>query len=242
MPIILAKRDPDAKELMDGENCDLERLYNTYRQFRFVNVISRSKWIYRQWIKPLTLRHPDKVYSLLDIGFGGGDIPLQMARWANRDGLKLKVIGIEVDRRAYDYVRTLNWPENASFRLIDIHDLAERGEQFDFVISNHMLHHLNHQQFSQMLECAVRVCKQFVLFIDLKRSDIAYALFGAATCPFFRNSYIHHDGLSSLRRSYTYRELKELAPPGWEVRRVFPFRLVLSRRVTHKDNDPVAMS
>ncbi|HKF94939.1 MAG TPA: methyltransferase domain-containing protein [Gammaproteobacteria bacterium] len=231
MPIMLAERDPDAREIMDEPDCDLDQLYNTYRQFRFVNVISRPRWIYRKWLKPVMVTQPDASYSLLDIGFGGGDISLQIANWANQDGLKLKVTGIEIDGRACDYVRTLNSPENASFRLIDIHDLVERGEQFDFVISNHMVHHLNYEQFTDMLECATRACKRFVLFIDLKRSDIAYVLFGAATYPFFRNSYIHHDGLSSLRRSYTFSELKELAPPGWQVTPLFPFRLVLSRRV-----------
>src|SRR5918999_1228397 len=132
MPIMLAERDPHAKEIMDDTGCDLDRLYNTYHQFRFVNAfISRSKSIYRRWIRPAMVR-PDQTYSLLDIGFGGGDIPLKIAQWANRDGCKLKVTGVEIDARAYDYVRTLNWPKNVSFRLIDIHDLAERGEQFDF--------------------------------------------------------------------------------------------------------------
>lgn len=215
---------------MDDPDCDLDMLHNTYRQFRFVNVISRVRWIYRRWIRPVMKARPDQRYSLLDIGFGGGDIALQMARWANREGFQLEVTGIEIDRRAYDYVRTLKRPDNASFRLIDIHDLAAGGERFDFVISNHMVHHLDRDEFNKMLKSATRVCTRFVLFVDLKRSDFAYMLFAAATYPFFRNSYIRHDGLSSLRRSYTFHELKALAPPSWRVTRLFPFRLALSRR------------
>lgn len=230
MPMILAKRDPDAREFMDEPDCDARKLQNTYRQFRLINVISRSGWIYRRWIKS-AMTDPQQRYSLLDVGFGGGDIALKMARLANRDGFKLAVTGIEIDHRAYDYVRALEWPENVSFRLIDIHDLVETGEQFDFVISNHMLHHLDHAGFDRMLATAARVCKRFVLFVDLKRSDIAYILFGVAAYPFFRKSYIHHDGLSSLRRSYTFRELESLAPPGWKVTRLFPFRLALSHWV-----------
>jgi 2-polyprenyl-3-methyl-5-hydroxy-6-metoxy-1,4-benzoquinol methylase len=227
LPIMLAKRDPHAREIMDEPDCDPDKLYNTYRQFRFINVISRAKWIYRRWIKPVMTRLHEPC-SLLDIGFGGGDIALQFAGWANHDGLKLNVTGIEIDRRSYDYVQTLDLPENASFRLVDVRDLAASGERFDFVISNHMLHHLDEQTFHQMLSDAAKISTRLVLFVDLRRSDIAYLIFGAATYPFFRKSYIRHDGLSSLRRSYTFQELTALAPPDWKVARLFPFRLVLS--------------
>ena len=35
------------------------------------------------------------------------------------------------------------------------------------------------------------------------------------------------DGLRSIRRSYRRGELEAIAPPGWEVRRIFPNRLVM---------------
>jgi 2-polyprenyl-3-methyl-5-hydroxy-6-metoxy-1,4-benzoquinol methylase len=235
MPIVLKSRDPDAREIMDEPDCDLGRLHNTYRQFRFVNVISRADWIYRHWIKP-SIANPKQTCSLLDVGFGGGDIALQIACRANRDGINLEVTGIEIDRRAYDYVLTLERPENVVFRLVDIHELAARGERFDFVISNHMVHHLDHHEFNRMLKAAARICKRCVLFIDLRRSDLAYVLFAAAAYPLFHKSYIVHDGLVSLRRSYTFHELKGIAPPGWVVRRLFPFRLVLSYCRTQLEN------
>lgn len=235
MPVLLAKRDPDAKEVMDEPDCDLGRLHNTYRQFRFVNVMARPGWIYRRWIKP-AMTDARRSYSLLDVGFGGGDIALQLARRANRDGMKLNVTGIEIDRRAYDYVQTLTYPDNVTFRLIDLRELVERGERFDFIISNHMLHHLDREAFSRMLGDAARICKRFVLFIDLRRSDLAYVLFAAAAYPFFRKSFIPHDGLASLRRSYTIRELRQLAPPGWKLTRLFPFRLALSHQVASRDS------
>jgi|SRR5680860_6551 len=229
MPIMLGHRDADAHEIMDDPNCDAQTLHNTYRQFRYVNAISRSKWIYQRWVRPAMKANRAQTHSLLDIGFGGGDIVFQMARWAEQDDLKLNATGVELDSRALAYVRTLQWPRNVSFRVADVHNLAASGERFDFVISNHMLHHLNQRQFGEMLTSAATVSKRFVLFIDLRRSDMAYLLFAAGTRPLFRNSYIHHDGLASLRRSYTFNELKQITPPGWKVRRLFPFRLVLSR-------------
>ncbi|MCI0400462.1 MAG: methyltransferase domain-containing protein [Gammaproteobacteria bacterium] len=215
---------------MDDPNCDLEMLYNTYRQFRFINVLlSRSKVIYGDWIKP-AMSEQDRSYSLLDIGFGGGDIPLAIAQWAKTDGYKLRITGIDIDPRAVDYVNTLAWPENLYFRLASVQELVENGERFDFVISNHMLHHLNSAEFLEMLNSAALLSRRYAIFMDLERSDLAYCLFAIFALPVSWKSFIRHDGLVSLRRSYTFEELKRLTPSGWLVDRVFPFRLLLIRK------------
>ena len=62
---------------------------------------------------------------------------------------------------------------------------------------------------------------------DIARSRPAYLGFGVATWPFFRGSFIRADGLTSIRRSFTARELRMVLPGGWRVTREFPSRLVL---------------
>lgn len=213
---------------MDSPNCDSALLINTYRQFRLVNtLLSRANAVYRRWIRPAMVDR-NMHYSLLDIGFGGGDIAMNMARWAQSDGYRLEVTGIEIDRRAYEYVKTLEWPENATFRYQDAAGLVERGETFDFVISNHMLHHLDADVLPVMLDQAQRLARRRALFVDIHRSDLAYALFSMLTLMGFRHSCIRSDGLASIRRSYTRPELAAIAPPEWEVKTLTPFRLVLT--------------
>lgn len=227
MPVFLARRDPGAAEMMDDPECDRARLYNTYRQFRYINVaLSRSREVYRRWLRP-AMRERSRTWTLLDIGFGGGDIPLELARWAANDDIDLQITGIEIDERAVAYVRALERPENVEFRLSSTTDLLRDGERFDFVLSNHLLHHLSPGEFDSMLREAAELGERLAVMVDLQRSDIAYAAFSAFTLPFFRDSYIRCDGLASLKRSYTYRELRAAAPPGWKVQRLFPFRQVL---------------
>ncbi|MFQ5757392.1 MAG: methyltransferase domain-containing protein [Acidiferrobacterales bacterium] len=228
MPIFLARRGAELKEIMDDPDCDLEMLNNTYRQFRVINVVlSRAKAVYKRCIRP-AMQDRSRGYSLLDIGFGGGDIPIKYAEWATRDRYKLHVTGIEIDARAFDYVKRLSWPANVSFRLASVRDLIDSEERFDFVVSNHMLHHLHASQFHEMLDQAARLSRHITLFVDVARGDMAYALFACLTLPLFRDSFIRHDGLISIRRSYTFSELLSIAPRGWQVKRLFPFRLLLS--------------
>lgn len=227
MPVFLGKRDPDAVEMMELADCDRTMLYNTYRQFQYINAaLSRSRAVYRRWLKP-AMAESTRPYTLLDVGFGGGDIALKLARWAESDGIDLRITGIEVDTRAAEYVRNLDRPEKVIFRLASTTDLVQQGERYDFVVSNHLLHHLAPAEFGKMLEEVAQLTGRLALMVDLRRSDVAYATFGLFTLPFFRDSYIRADGLSSLRRSYTYAELRSVAPPGWDVRRLFPFRQVL---------------
>lgn len=227
MPLILGKRNPDAVEMMDDPDCDRTKLHNTYRQFRYINTsLSRSRAVYRRWLRP-AMADRSRDYSLLDVGFGGGDIPLKLAEWTAKDGHRLKITGVEVDARALDCVRGIKWPDNVRFRLASTTELVQMGERYDFVISNHLLHHLANGELARVLREIVQLSSRLALMVDLQRSDIAYALFATLTLPFFRDSYIRVDGLASLRRSYTQRELRDVAPPGWRVEPLIPFRQVL---------------
>jgi hypothetical protein len=61
---------------------------------------------------------------------------------------------------------------------------------------------------------------------DIARSRFAYGAFGLATAPLFPGSFIRADGLTSIRRSYTARELREAVGPGWRVIQQNPTRLL----------------
>jgi len=227
MPVFLRRRNTRLEERMDDPGCDLEKLHNTYYQFRHINaLLSRSRTLYTRWLRPAM--REDRRYRLLDIGFGGGDILLKLAQWAAKDGLDLHLTGVDIDPRACAWAATLDVPSTVTFLHCDVADLVEQGERFDFIIGNHMLHHLDGGGMSQMLSQAQQLCAGQVLFTDLARGDLAYALFWTLTAVGFPNSYIRCDGLTSLRRSYTFKELRALAPAGWQARKLRPFRLTLS--------------
>jgi 2-polyprenyl-3-methyl-5-hydroxy-6-metoxy-1,4-benzoquinol methylase len=116
-----------------------------------------------------------------------------------------------------------------SFRRAFSADLVAEGARFDFVVSNHVLHHLSARQLGGLLFDSERLVVDGgrVLHSDIERNSFAYVGFGLATWPFFRNSFIRADGLTSIRRSYTAQELRAAVPSPWRVVREFPSRLVL---------------
>jgi len=224
--ILLSKREPDLREKMDDPACDHRQLFNTYRHFACTNALfSGWKRIYARHMRPELKHSPTP--ALLDIGAGGGDIPRALRRLAKSDGIDLRVTAIDEDARAVRYMLPRVPDDGMTIRQCASRELVEEGARYDFVISNNVLHHLERASFGNLLNDARALAKRRVIMNDIHRSPVAYAVYTVLTAPWARRSFIGYDGRISIRRSYTYRELKAVAPPGWDVLRLFPYRLLL---------------
>ncbi len=227
MPVYLRHRQPELIEEMDKPDCNPDKLFRTYRHFASINsFLAGWRRIYTAYLKPQMGNRQD-TYSLLDIGFGGGDIPFALSEWAQADGINLEITAIETDQRALEYVQHLPENEHVSFLNCSSSDLVKKHEQFDFVISNNLLHHLSESETSELISDSSFLAKKLVVFNDIKRSDLGFMLYHAYSRLFFRNSFVTVDGLASIKRSYTHTELAQLTTTGWRVESLYPFRLLL---------------
>lgn len=214
---------------MDDQHADPVMLDRTYERFPLINaVVSRWRAVYRREIRPRARRRPIR---LLDVGAGGGDVSRALAAWSRRDGLKVAVTALDADARAIAWARSRG--SGVEYRCAHTSELAEAGEEFDLVISNHLLHHLGSDELATVLRDSVALVPDggLIMHRDIERSRFAYLGFSVGTWPFARNlladSFIRPDGLTSIRRAYTASELASVAPSGWQVRRAFPARLEL---------------
>jgi 2-polyprenyl-3-methyl-5-hydroxy-6-metoxy-1,4-benzoquinol methylase len=229
MDLLMRQRAVDAVEIMDGPDCDARLLQNTYRQFAVINrALAGWRRLYVRELRP-SLAANNAPATLLDIGAGGGDLAQMLARWARRDGLPLQITGIDPDPRAAAYAMGRPSMPGVEFRQAHSADLVREGQHFDFVISNHVLHHLSAHELQELLADSAALSNKKALHNDLRRSPAAYALFSAAALP-FRRSFIRADGLTSIRRSYTPAELTAIAPPGWTVETSPKFHQILALR------------
>ncbi len=221
----LAHRASTLTEYMDDPDCDPAALRRSYAGFRLVNPFV-SGWgdTYRRMIRPLLSTATER--TLLDVGCGGADIARGLARRARRDGLRLAITGIDPDPRAIEFARQHPAP-GVELRQASSTQLVAEGARFDFVISNHVLHHLDAGELERVIADSQRLTRVLAVHADIARSRWAFLGFGAATAPLFPGSFIRHDGLASIRRSYTAAELRSAVPPGWRVIRRAPSRLLL---------------
>ena len=228
----LASRDLDAIELMDDPDCDETMLGRTYQRFAAVNaVVSRPGRLYRRDIRPRAVEGGR--LRILDVGAGGGDLCRYLARRLRRDGLEADITALDADDRAIRWAAAHDDGAGVRYRSAFTHELVAEGVQYDVVVSNHVLHHLDAAGLSAVLRDSRGLVGPtgLVTHHDIARSRVAYGLFAAGTWPLSRNllagSFIRVDGLLSIRRSYTVRELAAVAPQGWTVRGHLPARVEL---------------
>ncbi len=224
MSVDLRYRDTEVRELMDDPACDELALRRTYARFGLVNrLVAGWRRTYAELLRPRL--STDRTTTLLDVGSGGGDLARTLAGWARADGLRLAVTGVDPDPRALAFVRDQPPVEGVTYRATDTTALVAAGERFDLVTSNHLLHHLEPDGLTRVLQECTRLAGELVVHSDLRRSRAAYLGWSVAARPAARDTFLHTDGLRSIRRSFTPAELAAVAPTGWRVEPQRPFRL-----------------
>ena len=153
---------------------------------------------------------------------------MALASWARRDGLRVEVTGIDPDERAHEYAASRPRVPGVTFERAASRDLVAEGRRFDLVFSNHVVHHLD-AGLSGTCSATARDWRGGSCCTATSRgADLPYGAYALATTGTFRGSFIHADGLMSIRRSYRPDELRRAVPAGWRVESPWPFRLLLS--------------
>jgi SAM-dependent methyltransferase len=159
---------------------------------------------------------------LLDVGCGSADLPSFLLR---RIGNGLVAVGTDLKllhlRQASPEIRRV---------VADVRALPFRAGSFDVVTASLFLHHFDGSDAAAVLRALFGLARRALVVNDLHRARVPY-LFGRAFFPLlFRSPVSVNDGLLSIRRAFTRRELRacfeEAGIPGVRVLRSFPYRLV----------------
>lgn len=166
--------------------------------------------------------------SVLDIGAGIGDIPLHLQQSAARRGLKLQTFALDLNARHLEIARE-ELPDRSGVLLLrgDAFRLPFADESVDVVHSSLFLHHFRPSEIQVLLREFSRVSKVGWVMNDLERHGLPLWFF-RTTWPIFARSYITRlDGTASIRRAYTFEEMRDVIREfeNTKIKRRFPFRL-----------------
>jgi len=174
---------------------------------------------------------------MLDAACGGGDAVLDAARWAERRGRALRVVGLDLSETALevagDRVRTADLDGSLvaiDWVLGDALGALPEGP-FDLVSSSLFLHHLSDDDVVSFLS-ACRDRTASIRMEDLRRTRTGHLLAWLTLRAVSRSRVAHVDGPRSVRAAWRSGELLRLATDaGLEecrTRRVWPQRLLLA--------------
>lgn len=189
----------------------LNRYFGSYRLVRL---------FLRRWLRP-----NDNV-RVLDLATGSGDIPRIVVELARKIGAAVRVDAVDFQQSTVEIARELSssFPE-ISYHCADIHHFGENGS-YDIVLFSLALHHFNAEEAAQLLRRCRDLSRGPVLVADLRRGWLAKVGVHLLTTTVFREAMTRNDARVSAERSFSFRELHDLArAAGWKNfgHRRFPF-------------------
>lgn len=211
--------------------------YDRFLQdIRLVNRFAGDKLALRRTLISEIRREGLKSFSVLDVGAGSGVLLRAVAEAARKMDAKVRLVGLELNERSSRSIvhSSVEFPE---IRAVggNALSLPFADDSFDFTISSLFAHHLKDDEIVLALREMSRVSRKNVYLIDLHRHPAAYAAYKVFCVGFRISPLVRHDGSLSILKGFKPRELLAIADkadlPCSDVRRCFPFRLVLRREV-----------
>ena len=159
---------------------------------------------------------------LLDVGCGSADLP---ALLVERSGGKLLAVGVDIK-----LLHLREAPPGVARVVADVRRLPFAPGSFDVVTASLFLHHFNGPEVAETLRTLYALARRALVVNDLERSIVPYTFARLAFPWVLRSAVSVSDGLLSIRRAFTPRELRaafeEAGIPHVRIRSGFAYRLV----------------
>jgi len=217
-------------ELMDDPRLDDRRHGRALAGLRRLNRLAGTAR--RLWSE--LRREPGKAdpIRVLDVACGGGDLVLDLARFARASGRGLRCDGCDLSPVAVRFASEAahrSGYESSFFALDALRDPFPTG--YDFLVTSLFLHHLDDGDVTKLLARMAASARRGILVSDLERTRGGYVLAWLAPRAISRSPIVHHDGPVSVRGAFRQEEIRALAVAagleGFRLLQVWPERFLL---------------
>jgi 2-polyprenyl-3-methyl-5-hydroxy-6-metoxy-1,4-benzoquinol methylase len=217
-------------EIMDSQDYTDEELRGDFRNIRRANILTRTYRILINQMNDIIIKNGLKDFTILDVGTGMADVPLALAEHFSQNGTHAKIKGIDPNPRAIKVANEfINGHQGIEFEVKSIQEFTH-NEQFDFVISNHTLHHIPDDDILETLNKMYRMSRHGLIISDIRRTRLAH-LGARIISKFIRNRLTANDTPASIRKALSKSELTAVLEASklenYGVRYTFPYRFIL---------------
>ena len=174
-----------------------------------------------------------KRFSLLDVGFGDGDVLRAIASWTRKREIEAELVGVDLNEKSLAAARMATPPDLAiDYRAGDYLDQPER---FDFIISSQVTHHMTDAELMTFIRHMEAEARVGWLICDLHRHGFAHWGFPYLARLLHVHRIVREDGQLSIARSFRSEDWRailaraDVASEAVRIVRRFAFRLCVER-------------
>jgi 2-polyprenyl-3-methyl-5-hydroxy-6-metoxy-1,4-benzoquinol methylase len=225
-------------ELMDGEETDLDTFRACLVDLARVNQLTLA---YRPTLtflnRLLNSGHlpRDRAVVIVDIGSGYGDMLRKVDRWAARRGIKVKLIGLDLNPWSARSAAEVT-PKDRPIRWLTANVFDFRPEErVDVIMSSLFTHHLDNAALVRFVVWMEANAGTAWFVNDLHRHPLPYHVFRFLSRALRFHDFVQHDGPISIARAFNAADWRLIlaragVPAGAaKVRWYFPFRICVER-------------
>jgi 2-polyprenyl-3-methyl-5-hydroxy-6-metoxy-1,4-benzoquinol methylase len=227
----------ETPELMDRPDIPPAELEAALFDIAKVNYFLGGSASLLSGLKKLTQDERPFPKQILDLGCGGGDLTIDMARWVHAHYPDTQVTGIDLLPSAIAFAQKRHLMPGLSFAVGDaFHLQAERPDE-TLLTCSMFLHHLQNQDIQRLLTNAYKAGFGAMVINDLHRHFWAYWGFRGISALARFSPMATYDGAVSVSRSFIRSDWNALvSPTGWHLASLqwhwaFRWTVVLKRNV-----------
>lgn len=218
------------EEEMDAAELPPERYAKVLADLSRINALTMASRPTLGFLERVRARGMDhRPWRILDVGFGAGDMLARIARWGDKRGVALDLVGVDLNRKS-EAVAAMRLGARARLITGDYRALA--GQGWDIILSSLVTHHMTPEQRTEFLRFMEGEAARGWLVNDLHRRRLPFAGYPLLATLAFVDPIVRRDGQLSVGRSFRRAEWRAMlaealpeAASSCRIFRSFPYRL-----------------
>lgn len=232
MPTKFSQRSYE-KELLDAPHIPKDLLIRNLRELELVNTTLGGHAITIAGVKRLIVDR-NKTYTLADIGCGGGDALIRIAKWARKNKFTVKLIGVDINADVIEYMsqQCKAYPEITGV-VCSYETYLKENPAIDVVHCSLFCHHLTDDELQVLLSTIKKQVRGGFIINDLHRHWFAYYSIKFLTRLLKGSTLVKNDAPLSVLRGFKKSELEVLlqqAQLDADIKWKWAFRYLVVRR------------
>lgn len=203
------RKRSDAPEWMDDLSQPTGEVKRALADIKKVNRWLGGDRVSIRGLKPFLDPKLKPPVHILDMGCGNGDFLRHLNQYCIRQKTPATLTGWDRNPNSLEWGRELDETEKIRFECRDILSFPPLPKGEVIIVCNLFLHHFTDAQILEIFKNWRDLGCRAIVVNDLHRNPLAYYLFHVFGFIFRLSGMARHDGLVSILRGFTRKDLKK---------------------------------
>lgn len=194
------------KELLDNDGIPFDDLKQNLVELNRINRLLGGHNITIAGVKKLV--NSRRELSICEIGCGGGDNMIAVAKWCKSQNITATFIGIDIKNECIEYARA-QLKTGVTWYVSDYRALQFNSKP-DIIFSSLFCHHFTNDEITSQLKWMRQNSRMGFFINDLHRHPLAYWSIKWLTKLFSRSYLVKNDAPLSVARGFRKNDWKVL--------------------------------